>query len=172
MELKLLQQTKHLRESYENRLDWTDLVYRVHNTVNFPSSLVKLCRNKLGTMTAPGAIAAAFRTMAPSRQFVNTTRPCLTRFSPFARQTNCDIADSQSRELDGRRSFRTSASSRWRLDSGLDARNHSHKKDKFSFDPDLGSDSLDVTKKIMTTTLNEAVIFEHFNQKGRRLPRV
>jgi len=35
----------------------------------------------------------------------------------------------------------------------------------------LGSDNIDVKGKIMTT-VNEAVVFEHFNQKGRRLPRV
>ena len=45
-----------------------------------------------------------------------------------------------------------------------------NRNSKYSFDPDIGSDSPDFKKRFFT--LNEAVVFKHYNEKGRRLPRV
>ena len=70
------------------------------------------------------------------------------------------------------RSFTTSATRRLTLGSNLEARDHSKSRTKFSFDPDLGAEDADKSLKEKITTVNKAVIFEHFSTKGRRLPRV
>ena len=120
-------------------------------------------------MSGPSAVMTVFRTLSPSRLFINAR----LNSTLAARSWNCLDGERENITTTTtlRRCLRTSACSQWRLDSRLAARNQSNRKEKFCFDPDLGSDNIDVKGKIMTT-VNEAVVFEHFNQKGRRLPRV
>ena len=68
--------------------------------------------------------------------------------------------------------FSTSAALRFSIGEVHDARDHSTKKEKYTFDPELGAEKDPRNLKEEISTMNEAAIFEHFNPKGRRLPRV
>jgi len=116
----------------------------------------------------------AFRTFPTSKQFLPALR-CLSRSSCKARSPNDrDGAASHTLPLESysRRKFWTSCVQQFALDSKFSARNHSQKRPKYSYDPAVELDSVGVKDKIMSTTMNEAIIFEDFKQKGRRLPRV
>ena len=116
------------------------------------------------------------RTMSMMQHFVkgNSAPSCVSGVPVLShRQPEVRIRDSINVLNPGnsRRWFWTSSVRRFSTDKLLTARNHSSSKVKYTFDAEVGAEKRGRSLK-EEITMNEVAVFEHFNPKGRRLPRV